>query len=330
VTRLSVLSPVETNLSMKIAYSIPFFRRNFLCYFLFLENFSQELLVELCVVVSLLLLGAVYYFARRRISNWLFGRKVKPNLKEAIDIYEKEILPEFVTGKPKITPIEEKGRIPPGLPYGYIFVPKGQEELIWETLITHLPASSSLRRIKVLFDKDLRESLFDVLSYQLGLKLGREEVAVKIRDIALERHEDDFEIMEKLYSDGKLTNIILWEAGYRFQKSQGQISTSNVKEFSTLVRKLAQIEATVIRVGEMRISRYIDMILEIGGGIVLLARGQYTAKALEITAQLFEKGYELYTLEELGFANPEIGRWTFKVKKGEVAYVRVWLKRKNM
>lgn len=300
-----------------------------MCCLLLLENFSQELLIEICVAVFLILLGATYYFSRRRISNWWFGRKVKPKLKRAIEIYEKEILPEYVTTKPKIISVEEKSEIPPGLPFGYIFVPKGQEELIWGTLIAYLPVSSSLRRIRILFDKDLRESLFDVLSYQLGLKLGKEETAVKFRDIALEQHEEDFKVMETIYSDGKLTTIILWEASLRFKKTQGQISVSDVTEFSKLVRKISQIDAVVVRVGEKRISRYVNEITNIGRGIVLLARGQYISKAVEIATQLLAKQYELYSPQKLGFTNPEIGTWIFEETKEKVSFMRIWLKKKK-
>jgi len=299
----------------------------------FLTNFSEELLIKIfeavIVAVIIAILAAIAYFSRRKISNWWFGRKVKPKLKRALDIYEKEILPEYVTTKPKITPIEEKSQIPPSLPYGYIFVPKGQEELIWEALIAYLPTSSSLRRIRILFDKGLRESLFDVLSYQLGLKLGREEIAVKFRDIALDTHEEDFEAMERIYSDGKLTNIILWEAGIRFRKTKGKISVSDTREFSRLVRKIAQIDAVVIRVGAATIAQYVDEIIKIGRGAILLARGKYISKAVDISNQLVGKNYELYTREDLGFTNPEIGTWYFETTKNEVSLMRVWLRKKN-
>lgn len=298
-----------------------------MCYLLFLENFSQELFIEICVTIFLIFLATTYYFSRKKISNWWFGRKVKPKVKQALEIYEKEILPEYVTTKPKITPIEEKSQIPTDLPFGYIFVPKGQEELMWKTLIAYLPVTSSLRRIRILFDKNLRESLFDVLSYQLGLKMGKEEIAVKIRDIALDRHEEDFETMERVYSDGKLTTIILWEASLRFKRSQGKISTSDVKEFSRLVRKIAKIDAVVIRIGEMGVPQYVDKIIEVGRGVVLLARGRFIQKAVDISNELIKKGYELYPPQELGFTNPEIGTWLFEISMHAVSFMRVWLKK---
>lgn len=298
-----------------------------MCYTLFLENIPQDLLLGLSIPILLAILGATYYFFRKRISNWWFGRKVQPKLNKALELYEKEILPDYVTEKPKIIPIEKSSEIPPTLAFGYIFIPKGEEELIWETLIAYLPVTSSLRRIRILFDKDLRESLFDVLSYQLGLKLGKEEIAIKFRDLALEKHGTDFEAIEKIYLDGKLTTIILWEASVRYRNANGQISVSDVKEFSTLVRKIAEIDAVVIRVGEESVTQYVDEIFRIGRGVVLLARGKYISKAVDIANQLRGANYELYSSEELGFSNPEIGTWYFETTKKTASFMRVWLKK---
>lgn len=293
----------------------------------FLEQFFREFYWEIIFAVILGIIVLVGLFWREKIRKWLFSRRIIPKLDEALSVYEKEIIPEYVTAKPKIKIIQKKEEIPTDLPFGYIFVPEGQEELIWQTLITYLPVTSSLRRIRILFDKELRESLFNVLSYQLGLKLGKEEIAVKFRDLALDQHEEDFAVMEKIYSDGKLTTIILWEASLRFRKTQGKISVSDVREFSRLVRKIAQIDAVVARVGEKRISKYINEIIQTGRGVVLLARGKYICKAVDIANQLVRKNYELYTPKELGFTNPEIGTWYFETTKNEVSLMRVWLKK---
>lgn len=207
------------------------------------------LVYPLIAALILALLGAIAYSSRKRISNWWFGRKVNPKIKQAIAIYQKEILPEFETAKLKVEIVEEKSEMPSTLPFGYLFIPKGQEELIWNTLIACLPITCSLKNVRVLFDQSLRESLFDVLSYQLGLKLGKQEVAVAFRDSSLSRHRDDYEAMEKIYSDGKLTTIVLMEASIRFKRTGGNITVSDVDEFSKLVRKIAEIDAMVVRVG---------------------------------------------------------------------------------
>lgn len=304
-----------------------------MCYLLLLESLSDELFLRIfegiIIAVAITILGAIAYFGRRKISNWWFGRKIKPKLKQALEIYEKEILPEYVTIKPKITPIQEKSEIPPGLPYGYIFVPKGQEELIWQTLIAYLPVSSSLRTLRILFDQNLRESLFDVLSYQLGMKLGKEEIAVQFRDIALSKHTEDFETMERIYSDGKLTHIILWEASIRFRQTGGDISTSHMKEFSKLVRKISKIDAIVVRIGKMEPSKYVERIIKLSRGVVLLARGKNISNAVDVANQLREKGYKLYPQKELGFSNPEIGTWHFEQEGRKKSLMRIWLKKKS-
>lgn len=295
----------------------------------FIEDFLREFYWEIILAIIVGIIVSVGLFWRKKIRTWRFSRRITPKLDKALSVYEKEIIPEYVTTKPKMKIVQKKEEIPPDLPFGYIFVPEGQEELIWHTLIAYLPVSSSLRRIRILFDKDLRESLFDVLSYQLGLKLGKEEVAVKFRDIALERHEEDFGVMERIYSDGKLTYIILSEASLRFRRTKGKISVSDVKEFSRLVRKIAQIDAVVVRVGEKKKSRYVDKIIQTGRGAVLLARGKYICKAVDISNQLVGENYELYNLEELGFSNPEIGTWYFETTKNEVSLMRIWLKKKS-
>lgn len=289
----------------------------------------MKILEAVIIAVVITILSAIIYFGRRKISDWWFGRKVKPKLKQALEIYEKEILPEYVTTKPKITPIQEKSEIPPGLAYGYIFIPKGQEELIWQTLIAYLPITSSLKTLRILFDQNLRESLFDVLSYQLGMKLGKEEIAVQFRDIALSKHAEDFETMERIYSDGKLTHIILWEASIRFRQTGGDISTSNMKEFSKLVRKISKIDANVVRIGKKKPSKYVKDIIKSGRGVVLLARGKNISNAVDVANQLKEKGYKLYTHKELGFSNPEIGTWHFEQEGRMKSLMRVWLKKKS-
>ena len=291
------------------------------------------IIYPLIVAIILAILGVIAYSGRRRISNWWFGRKVNPHIKKAVEVYQKTILPESDAVKPKVKIIEEKSEMPSLVPFGYLFIPKGQEEIIWDTLIAYLPISCSLKRIRVLFDQSLRESLFDVLSYQLGMKLEKSEIAVAFRDSSLTKHKDDYEAMEKIYLDGKLTTIILLEASMRFRRTGGNITISDVDEFSRLVRKIAQIDAIVIRVGKAFVST--DDIVEKKRNVILLARGSNISKAVTIANELREKGYEMYSQNELGFCNPEIGTWIFEGEKsGEKSYIRIWLKwkqkRKNL
>lgn len=296
--------------------------------FFFLEAISQDIIVQIIIFIIVAILSAISYISRRRISNWWFGRKIEPKFKKAYDIYEKEILPEYVDTKPKIEIIEEKSQMPTSLPFGYIFIPKGQEELIWQALIAYLPVSSSLKRIRVLFDKDLRESLFDLLSYQLGMKLGKEEIAVNFRDLSLEKHKEDYEAVEKIYNDGKLTTIILWEASLRFRKTRGNITANDVEEFSKLVRKISKIDAMVVRIGDLNPDTYVNDIIKSNRNAILLARGTYVSKAVDVASQLMNKGYELFTQQELEFCNPEIGTWHFEKQNRTVSFIRIWLKKK--
>jgi DNA-binding protein len=297
-------------------------------FFEFPPDALSGLVYPLIVAIILAILGAIAYSSRRRISNWWFGRKVNPHIKQAIDVYQKIVLPESDVIKPKVKIIEEKSKMPSFLPFGYLFIPKGQEMLIWDTLIAYLPISCSLKRVRVLFDQSLRESLFDVLSYQLGMQLGKSEIAVAFRDSSLAKHKDDYEAMEKIYSDGKLTTIILMEASIRFKKTGGNVTVSDVDEFSKLVRKIAQIDAMVIRVGTAFVPA--DDLFEKKRNLILLARGTNISKAVVIANELREKGCEMYPQNELGFSNPEIGTWHFEGEKsGEKSFIRIWLKWKQ-
>jgi len=288
------------------------------------------IIFPIIVIIIAAILAGIFYFSRRRLSNWWFGRKITPKVKQACDTYQKYILPETETVKPKITLVEEKSAMPSAIPYGYIFIPKGQEELIWNELITYLPINCSLKRVRVLFDQNLRESLFDVLSYQLGMKLGKDEIAVAFRDSSLAKHKDDYEAMERIYSDGKLTTIVLMEASIRFRRTGGNITTSDVDEFSRLVRKIAEIDAIVIRIGNQNPTLCSEEILKTGRNVILLARGTNIVRAVDIEDKLIEKGYELYSQDELAFPNPEIGTWYFEGEaKAEKAFMRIWLKLKQ-
>jgi len=297
----------------------------------FVLKFIEQFLWEIIFLIILAILGSVVVFGRNRIGKWLFIRKIKPALDQTMSVYEKSILPEYVEVKPKIEVVRKKEDIPAELPFGYIFVPVGQEELIWDLFLTYLPISSSIRRIRLLFDENLRKSLFDVLSYQLGMKLDKEEIAVKFRDNAIKAYADDFEVMDKIYRDGKLTAVILYEASKRLRKTKGKVSISDVKEFSKLVRKIAEIDAEIMRIHRRPASHYVEEALKLKRGVVLLARGAYIENAVRVSDELCEKGFEKFTPNELGFSNPETGTWYFvhpRSPKKQVPFMRIWLKRK--
>ena len=81
-----------------------------------------------------------------------------------------------------------------------------------------------------------------------------------------------------------------------------------------------------MRIGEEPVESYIERVLEGDHGVVLLSRGRHIQKAVEVSNQLCEKGYELYRSDELGFPNPEIGKWLFEPEELEVPLQRIWLK----
>lgn len=294
----------------------------------FLRKILEELFWEIITGIILTISGAAFFFGRHKIRKWLFKRKVSPKFTEALSVYETEILPEFVETKPKIIVAKRKEELPDALPFGYIFVPEGEEELIWGTLIASIPVSASLRRIKILFDESLRKSMFDFLSYQLGLKLDKEEIAVWFRDNALRERLEDFQAMEKIYNDGKLTYVILAEASIRMQKRRGQPSVSDVKEFSTLVRKIAKIDASILRIGERNTSHYVEKALEKGKGVILLARGFYLETAVKVSEALRQRGFKNFTQDELGFQNPEMGTWLY-ADGAQKPFMRIWLKKEG-
>jgi len=291
----------------------------------FLKRFLEEFYWEIIFLILFVIIGAVYLFGRNKIRKRLLLRKVAPKVKEVISVYEKEILPDYVEAKPKIIVAQQTKELPKELPFGYIFVPEGQEELMWNTLIAYVPLSCSLKKIKLLFDEPLRKSLFDVLSYELGMRLEKENLAVTYRDHGLREYRDDFKTMEQLYEDKKLTTIILLEASLRLRKSKGHISSSDMEEFSTLVRKIAKIDAVVLRVGIKYIP--VEEIIASKRGVVLLARGANILRAIAISEKLQENGYTKIPETELGLANPEQGIWHFEYPKvNDVPFMRIWLK----
>jgi hypothetical protein len=294
-----------------------------------LKELFKEFYWEFIVGIVLLFLGALYAFGRIRIKKWLFKRKVKPTLEKMMSVYERDILPDFVEAKPEIKVLEEKEVAPTKLPFGYIFIQMGQEHLVWDILLTCLPVSCSLRRIRVLFDEKLRKAMFDLLSYKLGEKLDKAEIAVGFRDNAMQKYPDDYEVMEKLYEDGKLTALILYEASKRFRVTGGKFSVSDVKDFSRLVRKISEIDVKIMRIYKKPATYYVKEAVKRKRGVVLLARGRYIEKAIEVSDQLYEKGFEKFTEDELGFANPDTGIWYFVHPKSphkQVPFMRIWLK----
>ena len=169
----------------------------------FVSNLIQESLWEIFIGSIVLIIGAIYFFGWNKIRRWWFKRKIRPSFDKSISRYE-EILPDFVEEKPKIKVIDKDDKIPEDIPFGYIFIPEGEEELIWSTLITYIPVSSSMKGIRILFDENLRKALFDLLSYKLGLKLNMENLAVDFRDNALRKYREDFELIEKMADLAKL------------------------------------------------------------------------------------------------------------------------------
>lgn len=298
---------------------------NFALFTLLLSEYLPHIVTSIIIAILL----AIIYYCRDSVKKWLFKRKVNPLLKKALSVYEENVLPEYVEEKPKLKVVLKKEELPTEHPFGYIFIMPGQEELLWDILITVVPISSSLKSIRILFDENLRKSLFDHLSYKLGLELGKEDIAVKFRDQAMSLRPNDYETIEKLYNGGKLTAIILYEASIRLHRTKGKPSISDVKEFSKLVRKIADIEAVVVRVGEGTVEAYVEECLKKKTGIILLARGTYISKAVDIANRLLASDFQMFTQKELGYPNPEIGTWEFAQpkKKEKVSFMRIWLKR---
>lgn len=299
-------------------------------FFDFLSKFLQEFYWEIILGLVVSVLAGMYIFGRNRFRRWQFSRKINPKFEKAIKVYEKEILPEFIETKPKVKILSSRDEIPEDLPFGYIFVLEGEEELIWSTLIAYLPVSSSLKKIRILFDESLRKSMFNLLSYELGLKLGMEDLAVNFRDDAMRKYPEDFRVMENMYEDGKLTTVILPEASKRLQITRGHISSSDVEEFSILVRKIANINASVVRIGTLtNVQKCVEEIVTTDRGVVLLARGRWIEKAIEFSERLQKENYEKIPGIELELSNPEEGIWHFEYPEpNDVPFMRIWLRKK--
>ena len=91
------------------------------------------------------------------------------------------------------------------------------------------------------------------------------------------------------------------------------------------MRKIAQIDAVVIRVGRKPV--LIEEILASKRGVVLLARGKNIERAIKISDRLQANGYVKIPEADLGLSNPEEGIWHFLYPKvGEVPFMRIWLR----
>ena len=247
-----------------------------------------------------------------------------------METFEKKVLPEYVETRPKLIVQLKKEDLPEEPPFGYIFVPPQDAETAIRFLVSYVPLNSSLRIIRALFDEKMRHALFDYLSYKLGMEINRPEIAIKFRDKALKEYPEEYKTIEKLDSEEKLTGIILEEAFIRIKKCRGKPSTSDIEEFSLLVKKIAEMDIAVMRIGESSPQVYAKQILQKECSVVLLARGLYISTAIEVANILIEEGYEYFSSDELGFQNPELGVWHFYYPPPEhdVPLIRIWLKKK--
>jgi len=295
------------------------------------QGIVEDIVVGVIVGIVLLLTTAIIYFSRDRIRKWLYRRKIIPVYESMVTVYEEKVLPDYIETRPEIRVQLKKEDITLEPKFGYIFVPIDDVERGIDVLLACIPVSSSLRGIRILFDEKLRKSLFNYLSYRLGLEANQPERAVKFRDRAINEYPDEYDAIEKLYEEGKLTGIILDEAITRFRKCKGKPSTSDMKEFSTLVKKLAKMDITLIRIGEASVQNYVDKAVEKRRGTVLLARGYFINKAIEVADKLSEKGFEHYPPNELGLPNPEVGIWHFEYPPPghDVPLMRIWLRLKE-
>jgi len=272
---------------------------------------------------------ALLYLFRDKIRALIFIRKIKPIFNPMISKYKDDVLPEYTEEIPELKPVIKADDLPKEPPFGYIILPLGREDIALDVFLASIPVSSSLRRIRSLFDETLRKSLFDYLSYNLGIATGNDDKAIKFRDRAVREYPEDYEAIEKLYIDGRLTGIILNEAVIRLRKEKEKPpSLSSVNEFSKLVRKLSKINATLIRIGREPIETYVNKALKEESDVILLARGQNINQAVEVANRLKGEGFELFSEKELEFSNPEIGTWYFLTpRENEVSLMRIWLKR---
>src|SRR4030042_6273105 len=302
-------------------------------YFPFYTEYLNEIIIGVIIVI---LTGLLYYF-KDSIKKRLFLRKVGKIFDPLIKNYYEKIMTEDEQEKPILVALTGEVDISSKeeIPFGYIFVPMENEELIKPILISNIPISSSFKTVRILFDESLRKNLFRFLSYRLALESDETELASRIRDLSLrqESQSKDFEIIEKIYNEGKLNGIVLNEAKIRLKQTNNIPTISDVKEFSRFVRKTSEFDVKLIRIGRLaNSSAYasIESCKTEKKGIVLLARGENVEKAIKISEDLngidtkMGISYIQYPSEELGFNNPETGTWYFK--GNEVPFIRIWLK----
>jgi len=287
---------------------------------------TQEIIIGILGSIGTSLVLGLLYLFRKRIKKWWYSRKIKPIYNSMMDTFEKKVLPDYVETRPKLEVQLEKSDIPEKPPFGYICVPAENLEAATKILLTFIPVNSSLRIIRMLFNEKLKKALFDYLSYKLAVEYERQEIAVEFRDKALREYPEEYKIIEKLDRDEKLTSVVLAEAFLRIRKTHGNPSSSDMEEFSLLVKKIAEMDVAIIRIGDLSAQLYVDRILQMKKPVVLLARGENVNNAKKVSNKLTEIGYKLIPEKELGLQNPETGTWQFKhpPPDHEKPFIRIW------
>jgi hypothetical protein len=276
---------------------------------------------QIIVGLILFILTAVLLLGWKRIQFYLIKRKIKPHLDEITESYRQEI-GQYVETVPMLIVSDKK---PKESCYGVIFVTPEEIDAVEQVFLINIPPACSLRKIRLLFDPNLKRALFDFFSWRLAIRRKREDIGSKILDNAIKNYAKDFKTIQKLHEEEKLSEIVLQEALRRLRKYKNlaKISPDDVNEYSKIVREWGERKFKLVLVGPGAVEDYTEKIasyLTIQGEVLALARGSYV-KRLDKVCELCTKAIKPLYIKS------EDDVWYYVEKDSTAPVRRIWFRR---
>ncbi len=278
-----------------------------------LEQIAAGLAVAF--IVFLVALG------RKRLRFYWIRRKIQPRLEQITQSYKEEI-GEYLETFPKLVVSDRK---PQEEPYGFIFITPEEIDAVEQVFLISIPPACSLRKIRLLFDANLKRAFFDYFSWRLAIGRKREDIASKILDNSLKNYPQDFKAIQKLQEENKLGAISLQEALRRLRKYKDltKISPDDIAEYSAIVREWAERDFGLVLVGRKSPEEYVDAIshaLSTHKEVLALARGD-PVKRLTKASELCQQAIKPVYIKREG------GEWYFVEKEDTQPVLRIWFRR---
>ncbi len=276
---------------------------------------------DILVGVAVAIIIAVLALGWKKLRFYWIKRKIEPHLRQIAESYKEEI-GEYVESIPKLVVADKK---PQEDPYGFIFITPEEVDAVEQVFLISIPPACSLRKIRLLFDTNLKRAFFDYFSWRLALRRKREDIASKIQDNALAKYPKDFKAIQRLHEEQKLSAIALQEALRRLKryKDLTKISPDDIAEYSQIAREWAERDFGLVLVGSKEPEDYAEAITRVlskHSEALGLARGD-NAKRLTKACGLCQQAMKpLYTKQETD-------QWYYIEKDDTVPVLRIWFKR---